>query len=169
VLAEQEGDFDADSRWALAWFEEFGFGEGEYGRAVILSKAQNTSVAGVEEAGFAESGRGKVRLLKPGELPADWTPEGDKRLTVWDMVHHLIRVLESGGESAAAEIVAKLGAKAETARELCYRLYSLCERKKRASEALSYNGLVQSWPEIMRLASDRVAATGGEQQELVGM
>lgn len=70
------------------------------------------------------------------------------------MVHHLIRVLESGGESAAAELVAALGAAAKTARELCYRLYTLCERSKRATEALSYNALVQSWPEIARLAQE---------------
>jgi putative DNA methylase len=69
-------------------------------------------------------------------------------------VHHLIRVLESGGEAAAAALVAKLGSQAETARELAYRLYTLCERKKRAAEALSYNGLVQSWPEIARLAGE---------------
>ena len=30
ALAEQEGDFDADTRWALAWFEQSGFAEGEY-------------------------------------------------------------------------------------------------------------------------------------------
>ena len=69
------------------------------------------------------------------------------------MVHQLIRVFESGGESAAASLVSKLGSKAETARELCYRLYTLCERKKRAVEAMAYNSLVQSWPEITRLAS----------------
>src|SRR6185312_3189046 len=93
---------------------------------------------------------GRVRLLKPSELPADWNPENDKRLTVWETVHHLIRVLDAGGEGAAAAIVAKLGSKAEVARELCYRLFTLCERKKRAPEALAYNGLVQSWPEITR-------------------
>ncbi len=71
------------------------------------------------------------------------------------MVHQLIRALEAGGESAAAELVAKLGSKAEIARELAYRLYTICERKKRAQEALSYNGLVQSWPEITRLASEK--------------
>ena len=65
-------------------------------------------------------------------------------------MHHLIRTLEAGGESAAAELAGKLGSQAETARELAYRLYTVCERKKRAAEALSYNGLVQSWPEIMR-------------------
>ncbi len=50
--------------------------------------------------------------------------------------------------------MAKLGGNAEIARELAYRLYTLCERKKRAQEALSYNGLVQSWPEITRLARE---------------
>jgi putative DNA methylase len=152
ALAEQEGDFDADSRWALAWFEQIGFGEGEYGVAEILSKAKNTSVDGMVAAGVVVSGRGKVRLLKPEEMPSDWDPEKDPRLTAWEMVHQLIRALDSKGEGAAAELVAKLGSKAETARELCYRLYTLCERKKRAAEALSYNALVQSWPEIVRLA-----------------
>ncbi|MCI0673593.1 MAG: hypothetical protein L0Y64_24345, partial [Myxococcaceae bacterium] len=84
----------------------------------------------------------------------NWDPETDPRLTSWEVVHHLIRVLEAGGESAAAMLVGKLGAKAETTRELCYRLYTVCERKKRAAEALAYNGLVQSWPEITRLARE---------------
>jgi putative DNA methylase len=154
ALAEQEGDFDTDTRWALVWFEQSGFDEGEYGVAEQLSKSKNTSVAGMAEAGIVKSKRGKVRLLAPKELPADWDPVSDTRLTAWEIVHHLIRVLELGGESAAAGIVAKLGAKAEVARELAYRLYTLCERKKRAAEALSYNGLVQSWPEIARLARE---------------
>jgi putative DNA methylase len=165
TLAEQEGDFDADTRWALAWFEQSGFGEGEYGVAETLATAKNTSVAGMVEAGILASGRGKVRLLKPAELPEDWDPATDTRLTAWETVHHLIRVLEAGGEGAAAGLVAKLGTKAETARELCYRLYTLCERKKRAAEALSYNALVQSWPEITRLAREG-GATRPEQPTL---
>ena len=116
------------------------------------------SVAGMVEAGILESKRGKVRLLAPADLPADWDPSTDPRLTAWEIVHHLIRVLASGGEGAAGELVAKLGAKAEIARELAYRLYTLCERKKRAAEALAYNGLVQSWPEIVRLAGERSSA-----------
>lgn len=154
ALAEQEGDFDSDSRWALAWFEHAGFNLGEYGVAEQLSKSKNTSVDGMAEAGILASRGGKVRLLKPGELPTGWDPTSDLRLTAWEMVHQLIRALEAGGESAAAELVAKLGSKAEMARELCYRLYTLCERKKRTQEALSYNGLVQSWPEITRLARE---------------
>ena len=167
ALAEQEGDFDADSRWALAWFEQFGFDEGEYGVAETLSKAKNTSVAGMEDAGILASKGGKVRLLKPEELPPDWNPTIDPRLTAWEMVHHLVRALEAGGENAAAELAAPLGAKGEVARELCYRLYTLCERKKRAAEALSYNSLVQSWPEISHLAQE-VGRHGAEQSGLFG-
>lgn len=157
-LAEQEGDFDADTRWALTWFEQTGFDEGEYGVAEQLSKSKNTSVAGLVEAGILVSSAGKVRLLKPDELPTTWDPKTDSRLTVWEMVHHLIRVIEAEGEAAAATLVAKLGSKAETSRELCYRLFTLCERKKRANEAMAYNGLVQSWPEITRIAQETPAA-----------
>jgi putative DNA methylase len=152
ALAEQEGDFDADTRWALAWFEQHGFTEGEYGVAETLSTAKNTSVGGLVEAGILQSSRGKVRLLKPEELPADWDPAADSRMTAWEIVHHLIRVLSAGGDTAAAELIAKLGANAEVGRELAYRLYTICERKKRANEALAYNGLVQSWTEITQLA-----------------
>ena len=191
ALAEQEGDFDADSRWALTWFEQHGFEEGDYGTAEQLSKSKNTSVDGMVDAGILESKRGKVRLLRPDELsgappgttpgttpgtagvsPAsgesgrdgrgprgargvreEWDPATDARLTAWEVVHQLIRALETGGESAAAELVSRLGAHAEVARELAYRLYTLCERKKRSADALAYNGLVQSWPEITRLAA----------------
>jgi putative DNA methylase len=154
ALTEQEGDFDADTRWALAWFDQFGFNDGPFGTAETLSKAKVTSVHGLADAGILVSGAGKVRLFRPDELPTDWDPEKDKRPTSWEAVHHLVRVLASGGERAAADLARKLGAEAEVARELAYRLYSVCERRKRAAEALSYNALVQSWPEITRLARE---------------
>ena len=154
VLAEQEGDFDSDTRWAVAWFEQSGFDEGDYGVAEVLARAKNTSVDGMRDGNIVSSGRGKVRLRRPKELPEESDSEHESRVPVWEMVHKLVRTLEAGGESAAAVFVAKLGSKAETARELAYRLFTICERKKRAQEALSYNALVQSWPEITRLARE---------------
>ena len=150
VLAEQEGDFDAETRWALAWFEQSGFDEGEYGVAETLSTAKNTSVAGMVEAGILDAAAGRVRLLRPNELPDEWDPENDQRLTAWESVHHLVHVLDQG-EETAAELMAKLGYKAEAARELAYRLYRICDQKNRSQEALGYNALVQSWPEMARL------------------
>jgi putative DNA methylase len=155
VLAEQEGDFDADTRWALTWFDQMGFAEGDYGLAETLSKAKNTSVAGMMDAGILCAGAGKVRLLKPEELNVDWEPEKDTRKPVWEALHHLVRALNQGGETSAASLAARLGSRADAARELAYRLYILCERKHRAQEALAYNALVQSWPEILRLAHEQ--------------
>ena len=158
TLAEQEGDFDADSRWAITWFDQHGFSAGDFGTAETLSKAKNTSVGGLVEAGIIESKGGTVRLLKPDELDPAWDPTQDGRLTAWEMVHHLIRALESGGDRQAAALAGRLGGQVEVARELCYRLYTLCERRKRAAEALSYNGLVRSFPEILRLAGEQAAS-----------
>ena len=165
TLAEQEGDFDADTRWAVAWFEQAGFNQGAFGVAETLSKAKNTSVDGMIEAGILKAGAGKVRLLRPAELPDDWDPQTDRRRTVWEMVHHLIRLHGQAGEGGAAILLAKLRADAESARDLAYRLYRICEQKNRAQEALGYNALVQSWPEIARLARERPRV---EQGELIG-
>lgn len=158
VLAQQEGDFDADTRWALTWFEQSGFAEGDFGVADVLARAKDTSVDRMRTAGIVASKGGKVRLLRPSELVKDLDSAADPRLTVWEVVHQLIRVLESDGEEATAELAGRLGSKAEIARELAYRLYTMCERKKRTQEALSYNGLVQSWPEILRLSRDHAPA-----------
>lgn len=154
TLAEQEGDFDPETAWAVAWFEQFAFNDGPFGDAETLSKAKNTALNALATAGIVKTGAGKARLLRVDELPTDWDPTTDQRLTVWEMVHHLIRVMNSGGEAAAAHLVAKLGGVADAARELAYRLYSICERRKRAAEALAYNALVQSWPEISRLSRE---------------
>jgi putative DNA methylase len=159
ALAEQEGDFDSDTRWALAWFDQSGFSEGEFGVANVLATAKVTAVDALVRAGIVASARGKVRLLKPTELPANWNPTADQHLTAWEVVHQLIRALAVGGEVAAAVLVAKLGSKAEVARELAYRLYTISNNKKRAADALQYNGLVQSWREIVRLAAEQASAT----------
>ncbi len=152
VLADQEGDFDPDTRWALAWFEQYGTGDGPYVVAETLSKAKNTAVKELEDAGVVKAGKGKVQLLARTELPDDWNPTTDKRLTVWETTQHLIRTLETKGETETAILLNKLGGIGEIARELAYRLYSICERKKWADEALAYNGLVIAWPELSKLA-----------------
>lgn len=165
-LAEQEGDFDAETRWALAWFEQMGFEEGDFGIAEQLSKAKNTSVAGLVESGVIRSGRGKVKLLRPSDLVDVWDPQTDQRLTTWETLHRLIQAQSVTGEAGASAIVAKLGSAAETARELCYRLYTVCERKKRATDAVSYNALVQSWPEIVRLAQQSTDSGANQSRDL---
>ena len=166
VLAEQEGEFDGDTRWALAWFEQYGVEEGAFGVAETLSKAKNTAVNALVEAGVIVAKAGRVRLVGRDELPENWDPATDGRLTVWEITQHLIRKLEREGESTAAALVHKLGGMAETARDLAYRLYNICERKKWADEALAYNGLVIAWPELTKLALAERSKAPATQSEM---
>jgi putative DNA methylase len=154
VLTEQEGEYDVDTRWAIAWFDQFGMTEGPYGQAETLATAKNTSVSGLVEAGFLEAKSGKVRLLRRDELDPNWNPRTDKRLTNWEIAQHLIHALDKKGETGAADILAKVSGGGEIARDLAYRLYTTCERKNWSQEALAYNSLVVSWPEISRLAAE---------------
>lgn len=165
MLAEQEGEFNPDTRWALAWFDQYGFTEGPYGAAETLCTAKNTSVLGRTEAGILTAKGGKVRLLKQEELPGNWDSSSDPRLTIWEATHHLIRALDQG-EQSAVELLQKLCAISETARDLNYRLYTLCERRKWAQEAIGYNTLFQAWPDLTRLAPEHKAA-GPTQGELI--
>ncbi len=163
-LSEQEGEYDPDTRWALSWFEQYGMNEGSFGVAETLSKAKNISVEGMVQSGILKSGGGKVQLLRRDEMDPNWDPATDNRLSVWEMTQHLISILENNGEDASSELQHKLGGSAEVARDLAYRLYSICERKGWSQEAISYNGLVIAWPRLRDLAAEK--KKGGEQRDI---
>jgi putative DNA methylase len=162
VLAEQEGEFDSDTRFAIKWFEQYGFEEADYDPAEGLARAMNVSVKGLEDAGILVAKAGRVRLLRRGELAADWDPATDTRLPVWEVTQQLVRALwDEGSEAKAGELVRRLGGVGEVARDLAYRLYAICERHGWAEDALGFNALVTAWPEIARRA-----ASAPVQQEL---
>lgn len=160
-----EDDFDADTQFCLHWFEQNGWREGKFGDADTLARAKATSVNGVVESGVIHSGGGKVRLVKFPDYPVDWDPGEDKRQPVWEVLHHLIRALRDGGERSAGNLLALVKAKAEPARQLAYRLYTLCERQGWAEDARAYNELITSWTAIESAAGE---AAVKEQPTLFG-
>jgi putative DNA methylase len=171
-LAEQDGDIDADTRFAVSWFEQVGFSEGEFGQADVLARAKNTSVAGVETANIVVAGRGKVKLLHWKEYdPGTWDPQQDKRPTVWEATHHLIERLNNHGETGSAMLMTKMPHDmAAEARNLAYRLYSICERKGWADHARDYNALVISWAGIgEETARLREAVESGQATQQMGL
>jgi len=158
VLSGEESEFDAETRFAVTWFEQFGHNPAAYGDADSLARAKNTSVEGVAQAGLVASREGKVRLLERRDLSDGWDPSTDTRLTVWEATQYLIRALESS-ESEAALLLSLLGqGYGERARQLAYLLYGICDRKKWSEDAGAYNMLVTAWPEISRLAAVGPAA-----------
>jgi putative DNA methylase len=160
VLAEQEGDYDADTRWSLKWFEQFAHDDGPFGDANTLATAMSIGINGLVETGIVQAKAGKVRLLKRTELmngrPETWDPATDRDIVHWEVCQYLIHALDTKGEAGAAALLRRINARypgaSETARELAYRLYTICERKKWAQEAMAYNSLIVAWPEIVKLA-----------------
>jgi putative DNA methylase len=158
VLEAAEGELDPPTRWAIKWFEQRGFDEGPFGEAEVLATATGVAVDGLVRDGIARSRAGKVRLLDRDELPNDWDPVADERLSVWEATQHLVKALDEGGESAAASLLESLGGVGDAAQALAYRLYSLCERKGWAKEAGPYNALAAVWGSLRSMASaDAVA------------
>jgi putative DNA methylase len=148
-----EDDFDPDTQFCLHWFEQFGWETGKFGEADTLARAKGTSVDGVKQAGVLHATSGNVRLLKWAEYPRDWNPKADQRLPIWEVLHQLIRVFNTDGETGAAAVFAAVQSKAEAARQLAYRLYTLCERKNWAEDARAYNEVVTSWSGIEAAAA----------------
>ena len=163
-LNPDSGSSDADTLFCSAWFEQYGWGIGSFGEADTLARAKGTSVEGVREAGVIESNAGKVRLLKWSEYPDDYDPRTDSRNPVWEACHHIIRMLQGQGESAAGQLLAKMPQLGEPVRQLAYHLYTLCERKKWAEEARAYNELIGSWSSIVDASHDV-----GHRDEQLGM
>ncbi|HGJ8935514.1 TPA: DUF1156 domain-containing protein [Pseudomonas aeruginosa] len=140
-----EDDFDHDTQFCLAWFEQHGWAEGKYGDADVLARAKGTSVGGLSDAGVVESASGNLRLLKWAEMPRDWSPEDDNRVPVWEALHQLIRALNQDDETAAGQLLARMPDKTAGITALTYRLYTLCERQGWAEEARAYNELQGAW------------------------
>jgi len=153
-LAPDSGHYDSDTLFCTAWFEQFHWNSGPFGEADTLSRAKGTSVDGVVDSGVLEAKAGKVRLYTWGEYPVDWDPKKDKRMPVWEALHHLIRALNQSGESAAAALLAQVSDKGDAMRQLAYWLYELSNRKGWTVEAGAYNGLIIAWEEIARQSQE---------------
>ena len=154
-LTPDAGSFDADTLFCNSWFEQYGWAEGPFGEADVLARGKGTSVQGVAQAGIADSGAGKVRLLRWADYQAGWDPKLDTRNPVWEATHHLIRALNTQGEAAAGALLAAMPDKAEPIRQLAYHLYTLCERKKWAEDARAYNELITAWHAVLEASREQ--------------
>lgn len=155
VLSEQEGDFDTTTRFALAWYRQHGYGTGAFGDADNLARARNTAVDTMDRDEILTSRAGRVRLLRPSDLPTAYDVLRDDHTSAWEALHHLIRVLESGGIAAAGRFLAAAisrpdgAVEADLVKELAFLLFSVAEKNGWTKDALAFNTLATSWPEIL--------------------
>jgi putative DNA methylase len=158
VLNEQEGDFDATSRFALAWYRGHGYGVGKFGDADNLARARNTSVDVMNRDEILTSRAGNVQIIKPADLPWDYDVLKDTHTSNWEALHHLIKVLERDGIAPAGDFLQAALSRPDGAvdpdlvKELAHLLFRVAESKGWIKDALSFNTLVTSWPEILEVA-----------------
>ncbi len=162
-FTEQEGDLDADTRFCVSWFEQYGMRESSFGDADVLARARDTSVEGIVESGILQARAGRVRLLSREEYPDEWDPTSDRRINTWECTQYLIRELNQSGETEVARLANQLSSEqVENARALAYRLFAICERNGWAQEAIAYNTLITSWAGIQE---ERVRSEERETQQ----
>jgi putative DNA methylase len=163
-----QGEFDADTRFAITWFEQNGLKAGDYGTANNIATARGIAVESVKHAGIVESQAGKVRVLRRDELDDKWEPGTDQHLTIWECLQHLVRLHEKDGIShATAVLLKKIGDKAEAVKDLAYILYDISANKRQdAKEATAYNALIADWTELSRQAAAIYDTRGDLQQRL---
>jgi putative DNA methylase len=170
VLAEGEGDLDADTRFCLKWYEQYGWTKGPFGDADLLARSYDTSVRGVADSGALTQGEGIVQLIAPAELPSTWNPVTDARISVWEVMCHLGRVLssEDGGLEPAAKLMSLAATRAEidieAVQRLAYRLYEMA-KTSRADDARLFNLVGGSWTDLTKAVS-RLQVPADVQDEL---
>lgn len=158
VLNEQEGDFDAPSRFAIAWYRQHGYEVGSFGDANNLANARNTTVDAMDRDGILSSRAGKVQLIKPADLNWDYNPVADLHTSNWEALHHLIKVVERDGIAPAGDFLKEALSRSDGAvdsdlvKELAHLLFRIAEGNGWTKDALSFNSLVTSWPEILEVA-----------------
>lgn len=165
MLNEQEGDFDATTRFGIAWYRQHGYGTGTFGDANNLANARNTTVDAMDRGGIVSSRAGKVHLIKPSDLSADYDVLADLHTSNWEALHHLIQLLEGDGITPAGDFLRKALSRpdgavdADLIKELAHLLFRVAEANGWTKDALSFNSLVTSWPEIIDAARSEMPTT----------
>ncbi|MDL2285858.1 hypothetical protein LJC24_00270 [Desulfococcaceae bacterium OttesenSCG-928-F15] len=147
-LTEQDGELDPDSRFCLDLYSQHAFNDIKFGEADVLARAKNTSVDRLVSSGVLFAEKGVVHLLERSELPEKIQEIGS--IILWRFTQQLVRAMETGGVTACANIMTNpvLASRADRAKALAYRLFTLAEQKGWTQEAYAYNALVISWPDI---------------------
>lgn len=160
VLSEQEGDFDSTTRFAIQWYRQHGYAAGRFGDADNLARARNTSVDVMDRVGILTSRAGSVQLIRPADLASGYDVAADLRTSNWEALHHLVKTLDRDGIAPAGYFLSAALDRPDRAvdgdlvKELGHLLFRIAEGNGWTKDALSFNNLVTSWPDIVDVARE---------------
>jgi putative DNA methylase len=168
VLNELEGDFDAATRFAIAWYRQHGYTTGTFGAADDIARARNTSVETMVRDGIIVSAAGKVTLLSPASMPEGYNVLADDRVGAWEVLHHLIALLERDGLPVAGALLASARERpdgaidVELVKELAFLLFAIAEKDGWTQDALAFNTVATAWPDVVQAARSMQTGSGGQ-------
>jgi len=150
VLGEQESDFDSDTRFAVRWYRQFGWGTENSGTADQLARATGTSLAELERGSIFEAKGGKSRLIAPSALAGDWDPANDVRVSQWEATVRLAAIMAKDGADRVAQMLPDIQTRLslDAVKELGFLLFHEAEKKGDTKDAGLFNGLVGSWGDV---------------------
>lgn len=149
-FSDQDGELDRESRFCVDLYTQKAFDTIKFGEADVLARAKNVSIEGLAAQGLLASVKGDVHLLDRSEV----SERVDFKAPTWLTTQQLTRALEEGGVTACAKIVSQtLGGRADGAKALAYRLFTIADKRNWQQEAFAYNSLVTAWPEIQSKAA----------------
>lgn len=149
-FSDQDGELDRESRFCVDLYTQKAFDTIKFGEADVLARAKNVSIEGLAAQGLLASVKGSVHLLDRSEI----SEHVDFKAPTWLTTQQLTRALEEGGVTACAKIVSQtLGGRADGAKALAYRLFTIADKRNWQQEAFAYNSLVTAWPEIQSKAA----------------
>jgi putative DNA methylase len=158
ILLGEIADVDAETQFALAWFDNFAYDAGKYGQADDLLRAKNAKAGALKGTGALELDGGIARLRGPRDIgPVPFAVVATA--PAWSQLVALIAALvsEEGGEENAADLLRAIGLNnTDRLKSIAYHCYLLCDQKKRVTEARDFNALITAWPEIERRAAEVV-------------
>lgn len=159
VLGEQESDFDADTRFAVKWYRQYGWQAESSGIADQLARSSDTSIGGLERGGIFEAKGGRARLLAPSELSSSWDVNADDRVSIWEATVRLAAVMAQDGAEKVSSLLPDVQEKVnlDAVKELGFLLFHEAEKNKDTQDAILFNGLVSAWGDVTAQAR-RLAA-----------
>jgi putative DNA methylase len=153
-FSHQEGEQDSPTRFCVNWYRTHGTSEGPFGEAQVLSRAVDVDLAALDRRGLLTARGGRVQLKRISDYPeGDWDPAAIYPPITWEASHRLVAALAREGVQGAASIARRLGGKGEEARSLAYLLFTEATKRGWSEDALGYNNLVVSWPDVVKAAA----------------
>lgn len=157
TLGEDGDDYDPATRFAIKWYQSYGWSGQQSGLADQLSMTCGTTPGALVDDGIFEAVGGTARLLTPGELNGPWDPTEDLHTDLWEAAVRLTGVFASGGADAVIPLLAKVSQRfpsLDAIKALGFRMYHEAEKRHDADAALQFNSLVSAWDDLAPKAQD---------------